>query len=175
MSILLAGVDDQLGAATAGRLIGQSDEVRVMLDSPRDRDVWRGRGVYVAVGDLEDEDFVWRAAGGVRTVVVGADRLAGSTGSVLVVGAKRAGVGRFIVLAVGGTPELPEGLMEEGTELVVLRLPKKKRLQRDRLTPEQIAEAIDAADDLAGSPHLDLDLGEPDAWAELKLSPPFET
>ena len=174
MSVLLVGVDDHLGAATARRLIGQSDEVRIMLDSPRDRDVWRERGVYVAVGDIEDEDFVWRAAGGVRTVVAGAERLAGSAGAVLVAGARRAGVGRFIVLAVGGRPEVPETLMEEGTELVVLRLPKKKLLQRDRLMPEQIAEAVDAADDLAGSPHLDLDLSESDAWAELKLSSPFD-
>lgn len=166
------GLEDPLAAAIARRLIAQSDEVRILLDSPHDREGWRQRGVYVAVGDAHDEDFVWRAAGGVRTVVAGAGWVAGDPGPVLVAGAKRAGVGRFIVLAAGAPPSLPEALSEEGTELVVLRLPKKKFLGRTQISPEDIAEAVDAADDLAVAPNLDLDLAEPDAWSELRLSPP---
>ena len=172
MSVLLAGIDEHLARAIAARLIAQSDEVRIVLDSSRERDAWRERGVYVAVGDAEDEDFVWRAAGGVRTVVAGAERLAGVAGAVLVAGAKRAGTGRFIVLTKGDPPRLPEGLLEEDADLIVLRLPKKRLLQRELLAPESVAEAVDAADDLAGSPHLDLDLGQPDAWGELRLAPP---
>ena len=172
MSVLLVGVEDRLAATIASRLIEQSDEVRIMLDSPGERETWRNRGVYVAVGDAEDEDFVWRAAGGVRTVVASAERLSGSAGSVLVVAAKRAGVGRFIVLAAGSEPKLPPELIEEGADLIVLRLPKKKLLGKEKLSPADVAEAVDAADDLAGFPRLDLDLSEPDAWRELRLSPP---
>ena len=172
MSVLLVGVEDRFAAAIASRLIEQSDEVRIMLDSPVGRERWRERSVYVAVGDAEDEDFVWRATGGVRTVVAGAERLSGTAGSVLAGGAKRAGVGRFIVLAADSEPGLPHELIEEGADLIVLRLPKKKLLSKEKLSPADVAEAVDAADDLAGSPRLDLDLSEPDAWRELRLSPP---
>lgn len=172
MSILLVGVDDELAVAIAHRLTNQDDEVRVILGSPRDRESWRERGVYVAVGDIEDEDFVWRAAGGVRTVVVSAERLSGEPGAVLVAGAKRAGAGRFIVLAPRGRADLPAKLVHEGSDLIVLRLPRKKLLQKEPIAPEDVALAVDAADDLAGSPQLDLDLADPVAWADLRLSPP---
>lgn len=172
MSVLLTGVEEPLAAAIAQRLIAQEDEVRILLESVKDRERWRERGVYVAVGDDQDEDFVWRAAGGVRTVVAGAGLLSGPSGSVLVAGARRAGAGRFIVLADRSGATLPEALLEEGTEVVVLRLPRKKLLGRQQVSPDDVAEAVDAADDLAGTPNLDLDLGEPDAWGQLRLAPP---
>lgn len=171
MSILLAGLPDRLAEAISQRLLAQSDEVRIMLDSPADRDTWRERGVYVAVGDLEDEDFVWRAAGGVRTVVAGAERLEGTAGAVLLEGAKRAGADRFIVLASGSS--VPSGLPATGA--IVLRLPKKKLLGgKERIAPKDVAIAVDAADDLAGSPQLDLDLSDPSGWVELRLPPPAD-
>ena len=49
--------------------------------------------------------------------------------------------------------------------MVVVGVPGR----RGTIDPARVAEAIDAADDLAGNPRLELDLGTPDAWRALRL------
>ena len=170
MSILLTGLDDELAAAIAERLIAQEDEVRIILSDTEDRESWREQGVHVATGDLGDEDFVWRACGGVRTVVAAASTVAGEAGELLVTGARRAGVDRFVV--VGESLPALSALDAVDVDRVILRLPRRGLLRRISVAPADIAAAVDAADDLAGSPRLDLDLSNKASWIELRLDPP---
>lgn len=170
MSVLLTGLDDELAAAVAERLIAQEDEVRIILTGGASSETWRARGVYVATGDLSDEDFVWRACGGVRTVVVEPSVVAGEEGAIFVAGARRAGVDRFVV--VGEAPPGDNVLDTGDVDRIILRLPKKGLLRRNPVTASDLAAAVDAADDLAGSPRLDLDLSVPDSWAQLRLEAP---
>lgn len=170
MSVLLTGLDDDLAAAVAERLIAQEDEVRIIVSDGTSSETWRARGVYVATGDLGDEDFVWRACGGVRTVVVEPSVVAGDEGIVFVAGARRAGVDRFVV--VGDIPSSDSFLNEADVDRIILRPPKRGLLRRTSIDVTDVAAAVDAADDLAGSPRLDLDLSVPDSWAQLRLDPP---
>lgn len=170
MSVLLCGLNDELAGAVAQRLRAQGDEVRVILSNPAGKERWRARGVYVATGDLDDEDFVWRACGGVRTVVAAAKILQPEGATALAAGARRAGVGRFVIVADGPASGRPLG--DEDAEWVLLRIPKRGLLRRPSVSPAEIAAAVDAADDLAGSPRLDLDLSTPSAWSELRLESP---
>ena len=170
MSVLLTGLDDDLAAAVAQRLIAQADEVRIILADEASKETWRARGVYVAMGDLADEDFVWRACGGVRTVVAEHSVVAGDAGAVFLAGARRAGVDRVVV--VGDVPSGDSALDEVDVDRIILRLPKKGLLRRTSIDVIDVAAAVDAADDLAGSPRLDLDLSVPDSWAQLRLDPP---
>lgn len=170
MSVLLAGLDDELAAAVAERLIAQQDEVRIILPSGASSEMWRGRGVYVASGDLGDEDFVWRACGGVRTVVAEPSLVAGEEGALFVSGARRAGVGRFVVVGEASPGE--NVLYEVDADRIILRLPKKGLLRRKAVALDDVASAIDAADDLGGAPRLELDLSVAASWAKLRLDPP---
>ena len=170
MSVLLTGLDDELAAAIAQRLIAQEDEVRIILADGASSETWRVRGVYVATGDLGDEDFVWRACRGVRTVAAGHSVVAGDEGAVFLAGARRAGVDRFVV--VGDVPPAGTVLDKVDVDRIILRSPKRGLLRRTSIAVTDVAAAVDAADDLAGSPRLDLDLSVPDSWAQLRLDPP---
>jgi len=175
MSVLLAGLDDELTRTLAERLRAQDDEVRMVLDDPAGREGWRTLGIHVAVGDLTDEDFVWRAATNVRTVVVG-DRPPADAGDVrrhLASMLTRTDADRLVVVGPGNDDELIDGARAAGLAHVVLRFRRRGLLgSRDVVGPRDLAAAIDAADDLAGEPRLDLDLVEPSAWEALRLEPP---
>ncbi len=55
-------------------------------------------------------------------------------------------------------------------DYVVLMTPAKGLLgKRSKVSTGALAEAIDAADDLAGSPRLELDLSDASAWDALRL------
>ena len=174
MSVLLVGLDDELTEILAARLIAQADEVRIVLGDDSARERWRAQGVHVAVGDLTDDDFVWRACMNVRTVVVG-DRPPVDESSV------RHGLAGFLektdadrVVVVGADDdELVAGLRTSGLPHVVLRFRKRGLLGwKEVISASDLAVAIDAADDLAGEPRLHLDLWEPSAWQSLRLEQP---
>lgn len=175
MSVLLTGLSPELTEAVAERLQGQGDEVRMIVANDAERERWRPRGVHVAVGDLTDDDFLWRACTNVRTVVAGDHAPVSSreVREVLAAMLTKTDVDRLVVVGAGKPDELVTGAEAAGLSYVVLRFRKKGLLgTKDAVAPRDLATAIDAADDLAGEPHLDLDLTDGAAWTSLLLEPP---
>lgn len=169
MSVLLVGLPDELAEAAIRRLVAQSDEVRVLTPDARRGDIYRPLGAHVALGDPADDDLVERAAQNVRTIVLGDDGIAPETFDGLIAGASHAGVGRWIYCSTAPAALVTDRLGKDAGEYVVLRTGRRGLLKRSPVTPTQIAEAIDAADDLAGEVRLELDLNEPDAWKALRI------
>jgi hypothetical protein len=152
VSVLLAGLDPELVAALTRRLTAQGDQVRVVGSGGE-----AYPGAHVAVGDPGDDDLVERAAQGARTVVAGQRGRAAA-----LEGAARAGVDRAVLLD-GGADRVPEGM---SWVLLVTR----RRLRRSP-APDDVAEAVDAADDMAGEPRLVADLTTAEGWRALRLEP----
>jgi hypothetical protein len=50
-----------------------------------------------------------------------------------------------------------------------LRSSRKRGMRRSKPSAAELAEAVNAADDMAGSPALELDLSSLDAWSTLGL------
>jgi hypothetical protein len=174
VSILLVGLDEDLMPALIRRLIEQGDEVRVLDNSERMSDRWRSLGAHVASGPLWDADLIERAAQNVRTIVVGNrhDREPAELMEALVDGGVLASPSMRIVVVGDVAPRALASLRDSKLEYVILGSVERRGLlgRRSRVPPERLAEAVDAADDLAGGPRLDLDLGDEGAWRELKLS-----
>ncbi|MDQ3982060.1 MAG: SDR family oxidoreductase [Actinomycetota bacterium] len=161
MSVLLVGLDPQVAAAVTRRLIAQGDQVRVIA-SPAGP---APEGAYVATGDAGDDDLVERAAQGCRTIVIGT--VSGAVRAAALTGAGRAGVGRAVLLGDLGA-DAPASM-----SWVALVTPGRGLLGRRRaLDPDALAEAVDAADDLAGEPRLVADLATEEGWRALRLEPP---
>lgn len=174
MSILLIGLEEDVMPALIRRLTEQGDEVRVLeVDVKSDR--WRSLGAHIASGPQWDADLIERAAQNVRTIVVGEhhDNDPVELMEALVEGGGLASREmRLVIVGEAPRPAL-ETLRESKLDYVVLGAVRRGLLGRKaRLAPEQLAEAVDAADDLAGSPRLELDLSDEGAWRELKLEPP---
>ncbi len=169
MSVLLVGDGGPLRAVLATRLIAQGNEVRAIELAPAAAEELRARGVHVAKGPYLDADLVERAAQNVRTIVVfEPDREVLET---VIEGARFASVER-LVLCGERIPDLAtHALGASQIDHVILSVPRKK-LFGGGLSNEKVAEAIDAADDLAGKPRLELDLGDATSWAKLKLEGP---
>ncbi|HEV2754858.1 MAG TPA: hypothetical protein VG318_03655 [Actinomycetota bacterium] len=159
MSVLLAGLDPTLTAALARRLLAAGDQVRM---------IGRGEapaGVHVAAGELSDEDLVERACQGVRTIVLG--RVTAPEQAAALAAAGRAGVDR-VVLVGGSEQGLPPAM-----SWISLIVPEPRFLGiKKGVPPDAVAEAVDAADDLAGEPRLVADLGTDEGWRALRLEPP---
>ena len=175
MSVLLIGLGEALTEAVAARLLEQGDEVRLVLADEAERERWRARGLHVAVGDMADEDFAWRACMNVRTVVAGDHTpVDGEMREVLAGVLRKAGVGRLVVVGAGESDALAGSLQaDDELEYVVLRFRRRGLLgAKDAVAPDALAVAVDAADDLAGTPRLDLDLTQDDAWTRLRLERP---
>lgn len=175
MSVLLAGLGDELTEALSARLIAQDDEVRIVLGDETERERWRAVGMRVAVGDLADADFVWRAFTNVRTVVAGEQSpvdnpevrhdLAGML--------RNTDADRLVVVGAGESDPLVASARAADIDHVVLRFRKRGLLgHRNAASCDELAAAIDAADDLAGHPRLDLDLWHESSWVALRLPPP---
>ena len=134
-------------------------------------EAWRRLGVKVARGRDDDADLIERAAQDVRTAVV-IDGESGAAGDVIeevVMGIVAAGVERVILCARRPDQELVDAVRTSGLDYVVLTI-GGGLFSRKRVSVETVAEAIDAADDLAGSPRLELDLTNTESWAALGLS-----
>jgi hypothetical protein len=72
-------------------------------------------------------------------------------------------------------PRALSTLRESKLEYILLGSVVRRGLlgrRRASLTPEQLAAAVDAADDLSGGPRLELNLDDERAWRALKLPPP---
>ena len=168
MSILLIGDPGSLGEVLVRRLIAQGDEVRAIATDVGS-DELAGFGVHIARGPDLDADLVERAAQNVRTIVSfdpGDDVM-----EPVVEGARAARVERVVVCAKTVPPATGERLRTSELDYVVLQTPRRGAFRRG-LSDEVIAEAIDAADDIAGPVRAELDLSEGDAWTRLKLDPP---
>ena len=169
MSVLLVGAGGALADALIARLVGEGDEVRVVEDDDRGAARWRALGAFVARGTPDDFDLVERAAQSARTIVVLSPEIPLAP---VLQGATAARVDRIVVCGAGARSAA--GPLEEAAlDHVVLDVPQGSAWRRRRaVAPAALAEAIDAADDLAGSPRLVLDLGHADAWRALGLTPP---
>ena len=166
MSILLIDPDREIGASIAERLIGEGDEVRVLVTDPTG---WKERGVYVAVGDPMDPDFVERACTNVRTIVFTftSRDIPVSLLAAVVPAARRAGTDRVILCAPGPDRMAVGWLESAGTSFVMLGTGRRGFLPRKSVEPSEIAEAVSAADDLAGEPRLSVDLTNEEEWSKL--------
>jgi TrkA-N domain len=170
MSILLVAARGPVGVALVERLVAEGDDVRVVEGDAAAAARWRELGAHVAAGRPYDADLVERAAQGVRTLVIAGEI---DDPGAAIAGAVAAGVGRIVWLT-SGRGRNPSAFSGAGLDYVVLTVPAPRWPRRSGLAPAAIAEAVDAADDLAGNPRLELDLGAADAWARLGLSPPGE-
>ena len=177
MSILLIGLSEELTEELVKRLINEGDEVRVLEDSDDKAESWRMLGAHIAHGSIWDADLIERAAQNVRTIVVGEHHTHDATELMeeVVTGGGFASKDMRIVL-VGQDLQAPafRRVRESPLAYVALGVATKRSLlgRRRAPAPAILAEAIDAADDLAGEPRLELDLGDEHAWAELKLPVP---
>lgn len=173
MSVLLIGLADDLVDVLAARLIRQMDEVRALVTDQMGGAGTGTHAVHIASGPyLDDPDLVERAAQNVRTIVLG-DHWEPRTVEALQAiadGARAAGVGRLVLVGTRIVDWASHVI--EGFEYVLLRAPRKGVLRRSGLSLDEVAEAIDAADDLAGQVKLDLDLNDDEAWRDLRLAPP---
>ena len=174
MSILLVGLAEDLMPPLIRRLTEQGDEVRVLEADAIASDRWRSLGAHVASGPQWDADLIERAAQNVRTIAVGDrhDRDPTELMEALVEGGELASRDMRLVVVGDVLPRALSVLRDSKLAYVILGPPARRRLlgRRPSLPPERLAEAVDAADDLAGEPRLELDLGDERAWRELKLS-----
>ncbi len=168
MSVLIIGLEEELARTLTGRLVAQGDEVRVIATEGDDAEALRSLGAHIARGPFLDADLVERAAQSVRTIVVGAVE-AGMTNEILE-GARAARVDRIVLCTPGPAAEQVGLLRASPGEYVVLTYPRTRWPRRSRVVaPESVATAVDAADDLAGEPRLELDLNEASSWDALGL------
>ena len=165
MSILLVGADGDVGEAVVARLVQQGDEVRVIETDERASDRWRALGAHVARGAADDADLVERAAQNVRTVVV----LGEIDVRPVVQGAAAAGVDRLVLTRPAGDAT---DVADCGLDYVVLVVPRTRLVRRRAVAAGALAEAIDAADDLAGNPKIVVDLGTDRGRSDLGLDAP---
>lgn len=170
MSVLLLHLDPALAEALTERLVHQSDEVR-WLGEEKDARRQQQLGAFIARGDASDDDLVWRTSLGVRSIVFAGDRSPEEL-TALLKGAKAADVERLICVASELSPRVHDALSGCGLEYVLLLTGGGSWLSRRKIGPEDLAEAVDAADDHAGPLHEVLDLTEEPGWARLQLSPP---
>ena len=175
MSILLFRVAGPVAEALIQRLLAQGDEVRVVESGAETDPKWEIVGVHVARGDDTDADLIERAAQNVRTAVLFDDRK-GSEEVIdpLLEGISAAGVDRLVILTRRADNEWLPKVETAGLDHIVLYLPEPRRFigSRSSVPPAALAEAIDAADDIAGNPRMRLDLREPASWQALGLEPP---
>ena len=168
MSVLLVGAAGDLPATVAEHLISQGDEVRTIATEP-ELESLASLGVRIARGPYLDADLVERSAQNVRTIVLfGADD---DVLEAVIEGAEAARVERIVLCSGSIAEPVRERLRSCGLEYVVLQVPRKGRF-RKTVPDEALAEAVDAADDMAGPLRLELDLNENDAWQTLKLEVP---
>jgi uncharacterized protein YbjT (DUF2867 family) len=160
MSLLLIAPPHELGGVLIERLISEDDEVRVIEPRPDRAQTWRDLGAHVAAGPI-DADLVERAAYNTRTVVV----FDAAELREILEGVLNAGVGRLVMC----TPRLDRGAIEliaqAGVDYVALASGRFRRRSAD-----EVAAAIDAADDLQGEPRLTVDLTSRDGRAHLGLT-----
>ena len=175
MAVLLVGPHQDVAGRLIQRLIGQGDDARVIEPDGAAAEGWRSLGAHVAVAAEWDADLIERAATGARTIVLfEGEMLSEELIEETLQGAGFAGADR-IVMVTGSLSEQARSLLEGSSLSYVVLQTGIRRLglikRRPAVEPSRVAEAVDAADDLAGDPRLILDLGDVEAWRALRLEP----
>jgi uncharacterized protein YbjT (DUF2867 family) len=159
-----------MGTDVIERLIMQGDEVRVVEADPQQAHRWRQLGARVAEGDADDADLMERASQNCRTVVLfGVRDESVHVLAALLEGIAHTTVDRVVLVAAGDEPGCRNLVRASQLDYVFLRMKQRPLLSRFRSSSSAVAEAIDAADDLAGHPRLELDLDDPSTVAALHL------
>ncbi|MEA2507603.1 MAG: hypothetical protein QOH48_2221 [Actinomycetota bacterium] len=172
MSVLLLGPPRGAGDAVIERLTSQGDEVGVIEADLEQADRWKALGARVAHGSPGDADLIERAAQNSRTVVLFDidDRMTDLLDAVIT-GASQTSVDRVIVVAAGSTISCVKMLRSSGLDYIVLHTPRHRTLfRRNAFAADAVAEAVDAGDDLAGHPRLELEVSHPAAARALGLN-----
>lgn len=174
MSVLLLGTSALTGALIR-RLVAQGDDVRVVERDERAATEWARLGARVARGSGTDADLVARAAQGARSIVVTPPEPEELRALVATaVECARAGDAVRVILCAPRVDRTAIEVIESsGVEHVILDSGHRRGLvpRRKGARRAGIVAAIDAADDLADSPRLRLDLRDADAWRALGLGP----
>lgn len=169
MAVLVIVGGSDLDVPVVARLLNQGDEVRVLETTGARRDEWRAMGAFFAAGEADDPDLVERAAQNARTVVVLAGQLTDEVTATVLQAGSNAGVDRFVGCAEAIAGSVKEALRRSPMSHVLIETGRIGLLRRRRASPERAAEAVDAADDLAGEPRLEIDLGDPEQAERLLL------
>lgn len=155
------------------RLKSEGDEVRVIEANSARIAFWRELGALVAEGEPDNADLIERAAQNCRTIVI-FDVADASTAVVeaAVEGALNTSVDRAILIVTGPAPRSLELVRSSGLDHIFLHVPPRRGILRRRGPDTSLlGQAIDAADDLAGHPRLDLELSDPRTARALDLHP----
>jgi hypothetical protein len=172
VSVLVVEPDEVNGPAVVARLVDDGDDVGVIVADPEAGERWRSLGAYVAVGSADDADLIERAGQHARSIV-----LFDASPAVLKAAAEGARMAsaspaRIVYLSTSQTRS-DDALEESGLEYVLLVVPIKRvgvRRRRSSVAAERVAEAVSAADDLAGEVKLSLNLADEHAAGVLKLN-----
>ncbi|MDQ4142273.1 MAG: NAD-binding protein [Actinomycetota bacterium] len=177
MSLLLIGLDEERGPAVVGRLLQEGDIVGVIEEHHERAPIWRELGAHVALGSPSDPDLVERAAQHARSIVIFASD---PTNAPVVLDGVLEGArltpgeaARVIYLSDDDDPAARATLDASAFDYVMLRVGRRGRFVRrgSVVTVEDLAEAVSAADDLAGEPRLSIDLTSDEGWRALHLDP----
>ena len=169
MAILVLTGGTELDAYVVERLIAQGDEVRVVEATGARREEWRALGAFLAVGETDDADLIERAAQNVRTVVLLDARLSAEVLDTVLEAAPKAGVDRVVVCASVIEDHVRVAVAASEMSHVLIQAGRPGLLRRRASSPELVAEAVDAADDLSGAPRMDLDLTRGEGRRQLGL------
>ncbi len=171
MSVLVLVGGDDVDEPVVRRLLGQGDHVRILEATADRRELWRSLGAHVAVGDASDPDLVERAAQNARTIVVIAPQVTWDILQAVVTAAPLAGVDRLVACAPSFEGSASQVVRASSLSYVLIASGRPSVWRKRAAAPELVAEAVDAADDLGGDPHLEVDLTTGTGVAELGLHP----
>lgn len=151
------------------RLLAQGDEVRVLEATSAREAMWRAAGAFLARGEGDDPDLVERAAQNVRTVVILTRQVRPEVVANVIAAGHNAGVDRLVCCAPALSDEIRVAVRSAPLDHVLMDTGRGGLLRRRPAPPELVAEAIDAADDLAGKPRLEIDLTDREQVKLLRL------
>jgi hypothetical protein len=171
LSLLLVGLEGALGEAVITKLREAGDDVRVVEPDEGAARRWAALGAHVARGSPLDADLVDRASHGVRTVVVFLHSRAHPPAELLaaVLGEGARPGFRLVACAASLPADARDAIESSGVDHVILVGAATRWSLRRRVSVERLAAAVDAADDLSGTPRLVLDLGRAEDRAALGL------
>jgi TrkA-N domain len=179
MSVLVIG--DAPETETVVRfLIAEGDQVGVIEADRKQLQRWASIGAYAALGDAEDPDLVERCATQARTIVVfespgpGGPNITDVLRAVLHAGQMLPAAPRLVMVSQNPSLTVQAQLNSAALDYIVLRTGLARGLLRrgpKAIPADKLAEAVNAADDLAGEPRLDLDLARRSGWEALRLEP----
>jgi hypothetical protein len=154
VSILILVGEPGLDEAIVARLLAHGDEVRVLSDG--ERSTWIELGAFVAQGGADDPDLIERAAQNARTLVATGEKVSAALLDSALPAAAAAGIDRFVACARRIEADVVAVVERSGLGYVLLST--GQGFLRRTADPDLVAEAVSAADDLAGTPRLRIDL-----------------